>query len=32
MILEGQIFIRLTREQIKADDFLVEFIEKGMET
>jgi len=32
MILGGQIFIRLTKEQIKADDFLVEFIEKGMET
>jgi len=31
MILGGQIFIRLTKEQIKADDFLVEFIEKGME-
>jgi len=31
MILGGQIFIRLTREQIDGDDFLVEFIEKGME-
>jgi len=32
MILGGQIFIRLTKEQIDADDFLVEFIEKGMES
>jgi len=32
MILGGQIFIRFTREQIDADDFLVEFIEKGMES
>jgi phospholipid/cholesterol/gamma-HCH transport system ATP-binding protein len=31
MILGGQIFVRITKEQIKADDFLVEFIEKGME-
>jgi ABC-type multidrug transport system ATPase subunit len=31
MILGGQIFIRLTKEQIESDDFLVEFIEKGME-
>jgi len=31
MILGGQLFIRLTKEQIDADDFLVEFIEKGME-
>jgi len=32
MILGGQIFIRLTKEQIDSDDFLVEFIEKGMES
>jgi len=32
MILGGQIFIRLTKDQIDADDFLVEFIEKGMES
>jgi ABC-type multidrug transport system ATPase subunit len=32
MILGGQIFSRLTKEQIDSDDFLVEFIEKGMET
>jgi ABC-type multidrug transport system ATPase subunit len=32
MILGGQVFIRLTKEQMKADEFLVEFIEKGMET
>jgi len=31
MILGGQIFIRLTKEQMKTDDFLVEFIKKGME-
>jgi len=32
MILGGQIFVRLTKEQIDSDDFLVEFIEKGMES
>jgi phospholipid/cholesterol/gamma-HCH transport system ATP-binding protein len=32
MILGGQIFIRLAKDQIDADDFLVEFIEKGMES
>jgi ABC-type sugar transport system ATPase subunit len=31
MILGGQLFFRLAREQIAADDFLAEFIEKGME-
>jgi ABC-type glutathione transport system ATPase component len=31
MILGGQIYNRLTKEQIAADDFLVEFLEKGME-
>jgi len=31
MILGGQIFVRITKEQIKTDDFFVEFIEKGME-
>jgi len=31
MILGGQIYISLTKEQIGSDDFLVEFIEKGME-
>ena len=32
MILGGQIFIRLTKEQIDTDNFLAEFIEKGMES
>jgi ABC-type multidrug transport system ATPase subunit len=31
MILGGQIFIRLNREQIAGDAFLAKFIEKGME-
>jgi ABC-type multidrug transport system ATPase subunit len=31
MILGGQLFFRLAREQIAADDFLAKFIEKGME-
>jgi ABC-type multidrug transport system ATPase subunit len=31
MIIGGQIFIRLAKEQIDSDDFLSEFIEKGME-
>jgi ABC-type glutathione transport system ATPase component len=31
MILGGQIFFRLVKEKIDADDFLAEFIEKGME-
>jgi ABC-type multidrug transport system ATPase subunit len=31
MILGGQIFFRLAKEQIDTDEFLAEFIEKGME-
>jgi ABC-type multidrug transport system ATPase subunit len=32
MILGGQIFIRFTKDQINGDDFILNFIEKGMES